>query len=335
MSGIRDVAEQAQTLRRRLRLRIRRWMLRSRAPETQPVKLRQSRVYVLPTKAGLAMAATLLVMLLASINYNLSLGYALCFVLGGVWVAHILESWRGLVDLEITLHPVGEAFAAGTAGFEASLTSRSSRPRHVITLRDDNGRELLSANLAAQGSSRERFEMPSPRRGRQPVGQITIECLQPLGWIRAWAYIEPAVEQLVFPQPFGKPELPFSSGYNATSAAAQIHGDDDFAGLRNYQPADSPRHLAWKNHARGQPLQSKVFTGNQSPEVVLDWFALPPQQTPETRLSQLTLWVLAARQHSVRTTLILPRETIGAGQDTMHHHRCLTRLALFNLEAAT
>ena len=43
--------------------------------------LTQRRVFVLPTRQGLAYAVSLLVMLVGAINYNLSLGYALVFLL--------------------------------------------------------------------------------------------------------------------------------------------------------------------------------------------------------------------------------------------------------------
>ena len=315
--------------RDKARRKIRRWMLRSHPPDAQPVRLRQSRVYVFPTPAGIAVTTTLLVMLIASINYNLSLGYALCFVLGGIWVAHILESWRTLVDLEITIHPVGEAFAAGSASFEAAISNHDRRIRRAITFNTDAGLVLFQATIPPHSSSRSRFEIPAPQRGRLPVGQLTVESRQPLGWIRAWSYIEPAAEQIVFPQAFGQQEPPPSPTVHPSGRLHPAMGDDDFAGMRNYHPSDSPRHLAWKAHARGQPLQTKLFTSNQAPEWVLDWSHLPAGMAQETRLSQLTLWVLSARQSGARTTLILPAGFISAGQDAAHHHRCLLRLALY------
>ena len=45
-----------------------------RRPEPGTVFLRQNRVYILPTRPGLAFALALGVMLIGSINYNLSLG---------------------------------------------------------------------------------------------------------------------------------------------------------------------------------------------------------------------------------------------------------------------
>ena len=62
------------------RQRLRAWWL-SRLPLTDTWQLGQRNIYILPTKAGYAFAATLVVMLLAAINYQLNLGYALTFLL--------------------------------------------------------------------------------------------------------------------------------------------------------------------------------------------------------------------------------------------------------------
>ena len=55
----------------------------ARLPLTDTWQLGQRNVYILPTRAGLMFALTMLVMLLASINYQLNLGYLLTFLLAG------------------------------------------------------------------------------------------------------------------------------------------------------------------------------------------------------------------------------------------------------------
>ncbi len=65
-----------------LRRRFRAWW-QARLPRTDTWTLTQRNIYILPTAAGWAFALTLLVMLLASINYQLNLGYVLTFLLAG------------------------------------------------------------------------------------------------------------------------------------------------------------------------------------------------------------------------------------------------------------
>ena len=56
-----------------LRSNIRVWML-SRLPRLDQLTLTQVNFYILPSRAGWAMLATLLVLLIAAINYQLNLG---------------------------------------------------------------------------------------------------------------------------------------------------------------------------------------------------------------------------------------------------------------------
>ena len=315
-----------------LRQRFRRWAIRTRVPEPMPIRLPQRRVYVLPTRAGLALLATLLCMLLASINYNLSLGYALVFLLGSVMVVHILIAWRSLAGLELNLQSTGEAFAGGSALWLLTLSNAQRHERLAIRILDTQGQLRCEADVAANSSTESQITLPAPRRGIQQPGQLTLECRQPLGWIRAWAYIEPDAPAVIFPAPNGELPLPDVPGAPDTAASGQHDtrpGQDDFAGLRGFHPGDSPRHIAWKQLAQGRGLMTKQFASEGAPECVLNWSALPSGMPEEERLSQLAAWVLLARQSGTRSTLILPGIQTGPGADAAHHQACLLRLALF------
>jgi hypothetical protein len=85
------------TLRHRLHESFVRWAVPVRAPEPAPIILTQRRVYVLPTAAGLSYGTALIVILLGAMNYNLSLGHALVFLLAGlgvVTILHTFATWR-------------------------------------------------------------------------------------------------------------------------------------------------------------------------------------------------------------------------------------------------
>jgi hypothetical protein len=51
-------------------------IFRAIAPESPPVTLVQRRIFILPSKQGYVFAFVLLLLLVGSINYNLSLGYS-------------------------------------------------------------------------------------------------------------------------------------------------------------------------------------------------------------------------------------------------------------------
>ena len=80
-----------------LRQRISDWIFRARAPENAPVVLTQRRIFILPSRTGYFFALVLLLLLIASINYSLSLGYMLTFLLagmGGVSMLHTFTTSR-------------------------------------------------------------------------------------------------------------------------------------------------------------------------------------------------------------------------------------------------
>src|SRR6195952_4191835 len=86
-----DLASERSTLGARFRARFQKWV-NSRQPRTDTLLLTQRNVYILPTRAGWMFAVTLVVLLLASINYQLNLGYVLTFLLAG----------SGVVSMHIT-----------------------------------------------------------------------------------------------------------------------------------------------------------------------------------------------------------------------------------------
>ena len=86
--------------------------------EQLPVVLTQRRIFILPTGAGLLYAAVLCAMLIGAINYNLSLGHALVFLLAGLGLVAMVHTFRNLLGLRIALGEVehGGVVEAGGAG---------------------------------------------------------------------------------------------------------------------------------------------------------------------------------------------------------------------------
>src|SRR5258706_16017902 len=105
--------------------RFRRWW-QARLPRTDTQLLTQRNVYILPTRAGLMFAATLLVLLLASINYQLNLGYVLTFLLAGSGLVSMHLTHATLRGLTLHLKPLAPVFAGDAAILSVVLTSPGS-----------------------------------------------------------------------------------------------------------------------------------------------------------------------------------------------------------------
>jgi uncharacterized protein (DUF58 family) len=326
------LAHIALSLAASLQERFFRWALRGHAPEAAPVTLTQRRVYVLPTRQGLAYAASLLVMLVGAINYNLSLGYALVFLLTGLGITAILHTFRNLAHLRIAPGRCEPVFAGEQANFGIVLTNQRSETRPAIRLHLP-GQTPIEVEVPAQASIEARLELPAARRGWLLLPRITLATTYPLGMIRAWAYAAPEQRCLVYPAPaVVAPPLPAMPGEDG-GAAHVAAGMEDFAGLRRHQPADPPRHVAWKAAARQNagPLLTKQFTGAAAQTLWFDWDMLPATLAVETRLSLLTRWICDAQSAGLAWGLRLPGGELKPAADDAHFHACLKRLALYEL----
>jgi uncharacterized protein (DUF58 family) len=295
------------SLRYRLHETFVRWALRVRPPEAAPIVLTQRRVYVLPTRAGLAYATALGVILLGAMNYNLSLGHALVFLLAGLGIVAILHTFRNLVLISIRPGRCEPVFAGNPAQFDLVLENKrlDARTSLRLFLSDE---APIEVDIGPHARTVATLNILAPRRGWLPMPRATIETTWPLGLVRAWSYAVPDMNCLVYPTPATKaPPLPWG-GESVRGATRDGRGADDFSGLRNHQAADSPRHVAWKAVARQHdgPLLTKLFSGAAAQQLWLDWNALSDSIDTEQRLSILTRWMIDADAAGLAWGLRMP-----------------------------
>src|SRR5262245_14644921 len=267
-------------------------------------------------------------MLIGSINYNLSLGYVLTFLLSGLGVVSILHTFRNLVHLYVSGGRASPVFAGDTAHFQIVFESRSDFPRYSLELAC--GEAKARCDVLAHRHSTAELVLKTEKRGWLPLPRVTLDTRFPLGLVRAWSYVQPDMRALVYPRPDSAPLPDPGSDSDTGDAVSTGVGTDDFAGLRPYNASDSPRHVAWKASARSETLLTKFFAGRAASELWFDWDGLPPAMGVEARLSRLTRWVLLAEERGLRYGLKLPGANVPLGEGFQHRERCLRELALFH-----
>lgn len=310
-----------------LKHKFRDWAFR-RTVETGSVVLNQRRIYILPSKQGLGFAFVLVLMLLGDINYNLSLGYVLTFLLTTTAAMTMVHAFRNMAQLEIRAGYVEPVFAGDRAKFVFHFNNPGKLPRHQIHLHDDTGHHT-AFDLPEQRSTPIELALPALQRGWMDSGRLTLYTRFPLGLFHAWTYIHFEVRGLVYPKPAPPQPLPPAS---AEDGAGKImaDGDEDFAGLRKYVTGDAIPRIAWKALAREQGLQVKQFSAFQGWELWLDW-SLLPDIAPERKLELLTRWVLDAEQQGMRYGLKIPGCEFQPAHGQSHRTECLRALALYGL----
>lgn len=310
-------------LRRRLRV----WF-EARLPQTDTVTLTQRTVYILPTGPGLMLGATLLVLLITSINYQLNLGYLLTFLLAGSALASLHVCHATLRGLTLHLIAPGPLFSGALATFSIQLSSEKRRVRHGIGVAVADAAHWAWCDVPAQGSSTVHLTFSPDRRGLHPVPTLQAQTRFPLGTFRAWTVWRPAAQVLVYPSPESPtPPLPPGEprGHGQATQIAQASGD--FDGVRPYRRGDPLKHVVWKKAAKSDTLVSRDMMASQP--LVL-WFELQRcgLPHPEQQLSRLCAWVLQAEARGLDYGLRLPRLDIAPAHGEAHKRRCLQALAL-------
>ena len=309
-----------------LRQSISDWIFRASAPETPPVTLVQRRIFILPTKQGYFFATIVLLLLVFSINYALSLGFMLTFLLGSMAGVAMLHTWRNLAHLRLRPGRCDPVFAGETAHFSVTVET-PSQTRIAIGVRR-KGDEPVFANVGAGEFAVFALPVVAARRGLLRCGRLEVFTRYPVGLFHAWSYVDFDLAVVVYPRPDTGGGTPPAQSRSASEEGIPIPGDEEFNMLRTYRAGDPPKLIAWKALAREQGLLTKEFSAMASSELWLD-FDEARAPDVETRLSILCHWVLQAERFGQSYGLRLPHAAIRPARGEQHRTRCLEALALF------
>jgi uncharacterized protein (DUF58 family) len=310
--------------------RLANWLYGFKPPERGTVVLVHRRVYIVPTRLGWLFGATLAILLIGSINYQLGLGFVLTFLLAGLGLAGMVHTARNLARIGVNAGRAEPVFAGEPAQFRLHLDSRARFDRPAILARHLGSGSQLVVDIAPLSIAEVVLEAPATRRGWLPIGRLLLETRFPLGLFRAWSYVEPDARCLVYPKPERSPLPPPTAEAAGAAQRALATGNEDFSGLRMYQLSDSPRHVAWKAVARSDAMLTKQFSGEAAAELWLEARLLPAGLALEQRLSRLAGWVLAAQRSGAHYGLRLPGVEIAPGRGGSHAAACLRALALYS-----
>jgi hypothetical protein len=241
--------------------RLRAWF-ENRLPLSDTHVLTQRNIYILPTKAGFAFALTLVLMLVASINYQLNLGYLLTFLLAGSALVSMHLTHGTLRGLTLRVKPPSPVFLGQPAEVEVVLNSPGAA-RHGIGLSVRRKRPHFAwCDVPAQGSATARVTFAARQRGLTRLPTLMAETRFPLGLFRAWTILRPAATVLIYPQPEQPPvPLPPTQAVPGATRNARAAAGGEFDGVRSYRRGDAMRRVVWKKartHRRtGEPRHQR------------------------------------------------------------------------------
>jgi uncharacterized protein (DUF58 family) len=336
-----------------LQERIDKWVMARVKREPGPISISRRRVYIVPTRFGYLYGFMLVVMLFGAMNYNNSMAFFLTFLLGGLGLVCMHHTHGNLVNLNLHAGKTTPVFAGEIAHFQVLVENPAAAPRYSLALSwpqytvaqvalDAEGKPVkgrrrvawdattVNADVAASSSTLMSITLPAPQRGWLPARVFSISTDFPLGLFHAWTWAELEMTCLIYPHPAAAGlEPPTSAGSGGHSTGGRS-GQDEFAGLRNYQQGDTPRSIHWKSLPKLQNPMVKQFSETLERELWLEWNALTGLDA-EARLSQLTRWVLDLEADNVAYGLRLPGAIIKPSRGELHQHQCLKTLALYRV----
>lgn len=307
-----------------------RWLDR-RLPRARQVRLDQRRVFIFPSGYGFLYLAVAMLLFFGGINYENNLILGLCFLMVSLFVVAILHTFHNLSGLSLRAGATRGGFVGGQGSLEVVLIAEGRAHRSVWLRWLDQPAQEVSIEPGEETAVW--LNLPLARRGRIRPPRLRVESHYPLGLLRSWSLVALDHACLAWPRPESSPECPADGGDDDERRNHQDgqRGSEEFQGLREYSPGDSPRQVDWKGYARGRGLNVKVFEEPASGRLWLRYEYLHGRPA-ERRLSILCFWVLRLSEQNRPFALALPGAELAPGRGAEQRREALDRLARFGEE---
>lgn len=312
----------------------------AKCDEQGTLRLTARQIYILPTPYGCFYAILVLAMWLGANNYASNFGFILVYLLAGVGMSIMLQTWKNLLGLEIKAGQCDNAFADGHSTAWLHLHNRYSTPRAAIQCQFNADSNAL--DLAANQQHALACPINAGRRGVLKINRIKLFSRYPGGLFYAWSYLNTEQSCLVYPKPRpAKMNLPTDAHQDFdTPTLKQTQTRDkpnDFKGHRHFQAGDNMKHIDWKAYARkasaASPTLLKEFSDAPASAVWISWQETD-RKDDEAILSALCARVLSCVRKAQPYGLILPNLTLKPNLGAAHQAACLAALARYGIDDA-
>lgn len=251
-------------------------------------------VFILPTRQGVYLAFFLLAMLLACINYNLSLGYMLTFFVFSVALGAMHRTHQNLLGTRIEALPVDAVFAGEAISLPFTLENPSALAKHALLIAPRGDKTALHSHqcsLPSKAQAKPRLRLAPLPRGIHRLPAFNISSRYPLGLWRAWSYVFPLGTVTVYPEP--KSPLPQLQALPQQHSSTAVHiastrdtQGDAVSHIENAALATA-RSIHWPALAKGQLAQRILENDSPITQGVLLSLAGCTVAGIEAQLSQL------------------------------------------------
>ncbi|CBL45220.1 Hypothetical protein HDN1F_16370 [gamma proteobacterium HdN1] len=310
--------------RKKIQTRWQKW-LDHRLPRLKKVRLTQRNTFIFPAKEGVAFLFVVLLIFIGGINYENSLLLGTSFLLASLFTVSIIATYLNLSGLEVSSERALNAHV-GELGFVTVLVHAHKPRRYGITLELEQFRDHF--NLALGESRAIVVPFLLLKRGRAYPPRVMLESRYPLGLLRVWTWISLDQPAIAWPKPQRSEYLAQAGDEMGHLHLAKNQQQEEFAGLREYQPGDPLKHIHWKQLAKTGALTTKLLESTSSSRRVLTLESVPGPGT-EARLSQLLWWAEHFCEQQIPFALQCPSVSIPMGSGGSHLDQVREALALY------
>lgn len=314
-----------------------RWLLdrirRRRGITALPRTFEYSHIFVLPSVFGVGFGVVLGLTIIGGLNFNNNMALLMAFTLVSISLMTMFLAYRNQVGLSVIGIAADPVFVGEPAVFQVLMRNTESRSRYAICTRWSSASGWAATgpgdcrDFAPEETLKLRLEQSTTRRGYMPMEPFEVENRFPFGLFKAWSIIIPDARCLVYPQPHPTPPPLPRTGRGDHGAAHKGDGEH-FHALREYQPGDPIKRVAWRASARHQKLYTREMEIPREEACEFNWYLMPGKDSEE-KLSILTAWVLRAEHHQISYSLEMPTDAVPADLGEDHRDACLKILALY------
>jgi len=315
--------------RQKLRGRFERWVNRRLKPQRRQT-LDNKSLFIFPSRAGFGFLLLVLMLWLMGTNYENNMVLGLAFFLVALLLVCIHHTFFNLSGLQLEYLRSTPCFEGEDGEVELMVSCSEKAEKENIVLGFE-GCSPVEVDLIEDKQATLKLFAPTSRRGWFQPGRIHVSSTFPLGIIRCWSYPNLGARILVYPKPLAGFDMPMSSSSDQEGNVLDEQGAEDFHGFKRHHNGMSPRHIAWKQYARGQGLLSKDYVAYREQQLWLDWDALEGIGT-EQRLSVLCYWALKIGATQQLYGLRMPGVDIEPDTGVEHKHAVLKALALYGVK---
>ncbi len=217
---------------------------------------------------------------------------------------------KNLYPLRLAFVSQERFFAGESAAFTIRIENSASYGVYDLHISYKEQTHTLKS-LQKESHRHIKFQTKFEKRGRATLQSIHIESLFPMIHERKFRDIALGKELLVYANPLGESLL-----YRLRRDQKESGDLSDFEGIETLLPGESLSRIHWASLAKNELLMKKVFRyEEEQKELHFCYDALSGDK--ESRLSQLTLWVLECEAYGFAFTLALGAEYFDSKEESV------------------